>query len=710
MRTSLLGAGQVISKPKDTASAQEDRVADKAADKVNDATLQESADKQKQLANALRFLAVDAVEKAGSGHPGLPLGAADIITTLWTKFINFDPHKPDWSNRDRFILSAGHGSALLYALLYLIGTEGVAIDDIKNFRQLDSRTPGHPERDCLPGVEVTTGPLGQGFAMAVGMAIAERKLNKKYSDDILEHYTYVLASDGDLMEGISFEASTLAGHLKLNRLIVLYDKNDISIDGDIALTDSSNIALRFQSANWHTEEIDGHDYAAIETALSNAQKSDKPSLIICQTKIGFGAPTKEGSAASHGSALGADEIDGLRKNLNWQSPPFEIPANILDEWRIAGLNMAKKRTTWEQKWQRLDETTKTEITRRFNQDLPDGLKRALNACKRTLAKERSLATRKASGAALDVLTEFLPELLGGSADLSPSNNTKADAQEIFSAENYSGSYIHYGVREHAMAAAINGMAAHGAILPYGGTFLIFSDYCKPALRLAALMSVRSIFIFTHDSIGLGEDGPTHQPIEQLASLRAIPNFNVMRPADAVETIECWELALSGKTTPSALLLTRQDVPLLRNAVSEENRSRRGAYELRGVDGNEDVTLIASGSEVTLALETRRRLNNKRIAARVVSVPCLDIFAQQTPEARAQVLGTTGIHVVIEAATNSSWQDIIGDNCHFIGISSFGASAPYEQLFEKFGFDSETIADKVEKLVQQFKQKEKREEF
>lgn len=701
MRTSLIGSGQVISQPK--SKDEENPASQEAA-----ATSSADADlaKGREMANAIRFLAVDAVEKANSGHPGMPLGAADIITTLWTKFISFDPHNPDWIDRDRFILSAGHGSMLLYALLYLIGIDGVGIEDIKKFRQLGSCTPGHPERGSIPGIEVTTGPLGQGFAMAVGEAIAERQLNSLYGDDIIEHYSYVLASDGDLMEGISFEAASLAGHLKLNKMIVLYDSNNITIDGNTELSDSTNTALRFESLGWDIEEVDGHDNNKIEQAISNAQKSEKPSLIICKTKIGYGAPTKEGKAASHGAPLGKEEIASLRKALNWEHPPFEIPGNLLDDWRIAGLKMAKKRAGWQQKWGKLDNNIKNEITRRFDNNLPDGILRALNACKRKLGKERSIATRKASGAVIETLAEMLPELIGGSADLTGSNNTKAESQNIFDGQNYNGNYIHYGVREHAMAAMLNGMAAHGGMLPYGGTFLIFSDYCKPSVRLAALMGLRNIFIFTHDSIGLGEDGPTHQPIEHLASLRSIPNLNVFRPADAVETVECWDLMLKSKNTPSALLLSRQDLPVVRNAQGEENRSQRGAYELRGVDGNEDLTLIASGSEVALALAVRRRLNNKRIAARVVSVPCLDLFASQSLEFRNSILGNNTLRVVIEAAGNSNWHDVTGDGCHFIGMNSFGASGSTESVFNHFGFNEEVIADKVFEFVQRSKQKEK----
>ena len=700
-RTSLLGAGQVISSSK---KPESETVAPDLT------TPQKGLEiSPQEMANAIRFLAIDAVESAQSGHPGMPMGTADIITTLFTRFISFDPHRPDWFNRDRFILSAGHGSMMLYALLYLIGVEGITIDDIKNFRQLGSRTPGHPERGCLPGVEVTTGPLGQGLAMGVGMAIAERQMHSVYShasDEIVNHSTYVLASDGDLMEGISHEAISLAGHLQLSQLIVLHDNNQITIDGNINLAGSGDVLARFGSAGWHSVSIDGHDVDAIASAITNAQKSDQPSFISCETKIGFGAPNKEGSEAVHGSPLGVDEVAATRQKLHWQAKPFEVPEKILDAWRIAGLRMAKKSGPWQKKWDALPENIKGELTRRGAGDLPDGTARALSECKRQLAREKTMATRTASGVVIERLNELLPEIIGGSADLTGSNNTKAAAQEIFSAENHSGKYIHYGVREHAMAAIMNGMAAHGAMLPYGGTFLIFSDYCRPAIRLAALMGLRVIFVLTHDSIGLGEDGPTHQPIEHLASLRAIPGLNVFRPADSVETAECWDIAIRQKNNPSAILLTRQKVTTIRNAQTEENRSRQGAYQIRGVDGAEDATLIASGSELELALQARRLLAARRVAARVVSVPCLDIFTAQSPEYQAQILGDSNVRCVIEASTESNWQRIAGGETIFIGLNQFGASAPAEELFPHFGLTPDAIAEAVLDVIEKNKEKAK----
>ncbi len=697
-RTTLLGAGQVISSSKKTEN--ETPTPELAAVQSSEVSAQD-------MANAIRFLAIDAVEKAQSGHPGMPMGAADIITTLFTRFISFDPHKPEWLNRDRFILSAGHGSMMLYALLYLIGIEEITIDDIKNFRQLGAKTPGHPERGCLPGIEATTGPLGQGLAMGVGMAIAERQMHSVFShqsDDIVNHWTYVLASDGDLMEGISHEAISLAGHLKLGRLVILHDSNQNTIDGKTELADSSNIIARFQSAGWHSLSVDGHDHEAIAQALTDAQNSEQPSFISCKTKIGFGAAKKEGSHQSHGAPLGADEVAATRQKLGWHAPPFEVPGKILDAWRIAGLRMAKKNGPWQKKWSALPENVKSELTRRQTSELPDGTARALSECKRQLAREKNLATRSASGVVLERLNELLPELIGGSADLTGSNNTKTTAQEIFSAENHSGKYIHYGVREHAMAAIMNGLAAHGAMMPYGGTFLIFSDYCRPAIRLAALMGLRVIYVLTHDSIGVGEDGPTHQPIEHLASLRAIPGLNVFRPADSVETAECWDIAIRQKNNPAAILLTRQKVPTIRNAQTEENRSRQGAYQLRGVDGAEDATLIASGSEVNIALEARRLLGAKRIAARVISVPCLDIFAAQPLEYQAEILGDSNVRCVIEAATESNWQRIAGGKTIFIGLDQFGASAPGDTLFPHFGLTADAVADAVLDAIEKNKDK------
>ena len=542
-RTTLLGAGQVISSSKKL--EDETRAPDLSVAKSSDVTPLE-------MANALRFLSMDAVENAQSGHQGMPMGAADIITALWTRFISFDPLKPDWPNRDRFVLSAGHGSMLLYALLYLIGTKSVTIDDLKNFRQLGARTPGHPERGCLPGVEVTTGPLGQGLGMAVGMAIAERQMHSSLSmvdDDIVNHWTYVLASDGDLMEGISHEAISLAGHLKLARLIMFHDNNKITIDGDIALAGGGDVLARFESAGWHSVIIDGHNPEAITSAVKEAQKTERPSLISCETKIGFGSPNKEGTHDSHGAGLDKDEIAATRQALNWQAEPFDIPEKILDAWRIAGRRMAKKSAPWQKTWDALPENLKSEITRRQNNDLPDGTARAISQCKRQLAREKKMATRKASGIVLETLSELLPGMIGGSADLTGSNNTKPSEQEILSADNHGGRYIHYGVREHAMAAIMNGIAAHGGMLPYGGTFLVFSDYCRPSIRLAAMMGLRVVFVFTHDSIGVGEDGPTHQPIEHLAALRAIPGLSVFRPADAVETAECWGYGHPAKKCP-----------------------------------------------------------------------------------------------------------------------------------------------------------------
>ncbi len=697
-RTTLLGAGQVISSSKKPEG--ESQAPNLAAAQSSDISPQE-------MANALRFLAIDAVEAAKSGHPGMPMGAADIITALWTNFISFDPHRPDWPNRDRFVLSAGHGAMLLYALLYLIGVEGVTIDDLKNFRQLGSRTPGHPERGCLPGVEVTTGPLGQGLGMAVGMAIAERQMHSTLSainDDIVNHWTYVLASDGDLMEGISHEAISLAGHLKLARLIVFHDNNQITIDGDIALAGSGDVLARFESAGWHSVIVDGHDPDAITSAVREAQKAEKPSLISCQTKIGFGAPNKEGTHHSHGAALGAEEVAATRQALNWSAAPFEVPGKILDAWRIAGLRIAKKSGPWQKTWDALPENIKSEIMRRQNNDLPDGTARAISQCKRMLSREKSLATRKASGAVIETLSELLPGMVGGAADLTESTNTKPKELQTLSAENHGGRYIHYGVREHAMGAIMNGIAAHGGMLPYGGTFLVFSDYCRPSIRLAALMGLRVIYVFTHDSIGLGEDGPTHQPIEHLAALRAIPGLNVLRPADAVETAECWDIAIRQKNNPSAILLTRQNVPTLRGAQSEENRSRQGAYQLRGVDGAEDATLIASGSEVSLALEARRLLTAKRIATRVISIPCLDIFAAQPPEYQAEILGDSNVRVVIEAAAESNWQRVAGGETIFIGLKNFGASGAGEKLFPHFGLTPEAIAETVLDAIEKNKEK------
>src|SRR4051812_19644061 len=547
-------------------------------------TLPQSRAEHDRMANAIRALAMDAVEQAKSGHPGLPMGAADVATVLFTQFLKFDPADPQWPDRDRFVLSAGHGSMLLYALLYLLGYEAMTIDQIKRFRQLGSNTPGHPENFETPGVETTTGPLGQGLGNAVGMAIAERHLAAEFGD-IVDHHTYVLASDGDLMEGISQEAIALAGHLKLNRLIVLFDDNGISIDGPLSLADSVDQVKRFEAAGWNASRIDGHDPEAIATAIANAKNSDRPMMIACRTTIGFGAPTKAGTAGSHGSPLGADEIKGAREKLGWTSPAFEVPADILQSWRAAGQRSKSARKAWEERLASLPVERRGEVARRINGDLPLGLGDVVRRFKQDLANApKEIATRIASQNALEALTAAVPEMLGGSADLTGSNNTRPKGMKAMSAADYSGRFIHYGIREHAMASAMNGMALHGGIIPYSGTFLVFSDYCRPAIRLASLIGERVIHVMTHDSIGLGEDGPTHQPVEHLAALRAIPNLLVFRPADAVETVECWQLALEAKDSPSVLALTRQNLPQLRLGHDTDNRCARGAYELAAADG------------------------------------------------------------------------------------------------------------------------------
>ncbi len=648
-----------------------------------------------RMANAIRALAMDAVEQAKSGHPGLPMGAADIATVLFTRFLKFDPAEPAWPDRDRFVLSAGHGSMLLYALLHLVGYEKMTIEEIKRFRQFGSLTPGHPEYHHTPGIETTTGPLGQGLANAVGMAIAERHLAALFGSDIVDHATYVLASDGDLMEGISQEAIALAGHLKLNKLIVLFDDNGISIDGPLALADSVDQVRRFESAGWAATRIDGHDPAAITAALEAAKKSDRPSLIACRTTIGFGAPTKAGTEKAHGSALGADEITATREKLNWHAPAFEIPAAIREPWRAAGERGRPARLAWQQRLAALDPTKRAEFERRTRGALPtEALAAAVGAAKQKLAEApKEIATRSASELALETLTAVLPEMIGGSADLTGSNNTRTKAMKVLSAADYSGRFIHYGVREHGMAAAMNGMALHGGIIPYSGTFLVFSDYCRPAIRLAALMGQRVIHVMTHDSIGLGEDGPTHQPVEQLAALRAIPNLKVFRPCDAVETIECWQLALEMKDAPSVLALTRQNVPQLRQVFDARNRCAQGAYELVAAgDGAAAVSLFASGSEVAIAVAAQKLLAARNIAARVVSVPCFELFLALPEAERAAIVGQAKVNVAVEAGIRQGWDAIIGSAGAFVGMTSFGASAPYKELYRHFGITPEKVAE------------------
>jgi transketolase len=645
-----------------------------------------------RMANAIRALAMDAVEQAKSGHPGLPMGAADIATVLFTQVLKFDPSDPKWPDRDRFVLSAGHGSMLIYALLHLTGYESMTIEELKNFRRLHSKTPGHPENFITPGVETTTGPLGQGIANAVGMAIAERHLNAEFGD-VVDHRTYVLASDGDLMEGISQEAIALAGHLKLNRLIVLFDDNGITIDGKLSLSDSVDQVKRFEAAGWIAQRIDGHDPDAIAAALKKAQSADRPTMIACKTTIGFGAPSKAGSEKSHGSPLGADEIKGAREKLGWTHEPFVVPDDILKAWREAGQRSKDTRKAWEKKLGGLAPDVKSEFERRIKGDLPKALADAVQKVKRTLAEApKEIATRSSSEFALESLVPAVPEMVGGSADLTGSNNTRTKSMKAMSASDYGGRFIHYGIREHGMAAAMNGMTLHGGIIPYSGTFLVFSDYCRPAIRLAALMGERVIHVMTHDSIGLGEDGPTHQPVEHLSALRAIPNLNVFRPCDAVEAVECWELALRAKETPSVLALTRQNLPQLRTSYTTSNLCAAGAYEIMSVEGdNVDVSIFASGSEVAIAVEAAQLLNRQGKPARVVSVPCFELFLSQPPEKRHAVIGGAEVNVAVEAGIRQGWDAIIGSDGVFVGMSSFGASAPYKDLYRHFGITPEAVA-------------------
>ena len=652
-----------------------------------------SREKHDRMANAIRFLSMDAVEKANSGHPGLPMGAADIATVLYTRFLTHDPKHPHWPDRDRFVLSAGHGSMLLYSLLYLSGYEDITLDEIRNFRQLGSRTAGHPEYGHAAGIETTTGPLGQGLANAVGMAMAERILNARFGDELVDHHTYVLAGDGCLMEGISQEAIALAGHLRLNKLIVMWDDNDISIDGPVSLADSTDQAKRFQASGWNTLAADGHDPDAIAAAIEQARASDRPTLIAFKTKIGFGAPTKAGTNKVHGSPLGAEEIAATRKALGWEAEAFVVPSDILDDWRLAGLRSAKERKEWEKRLAAADADTRTEFERRMSGELPAALEAAMADYKRKLASDKpKVATRKSSEMALEVVNAAVPETVGGSADLTGSNNTKTSQTKPISAADFSGRYIHYGIREHGMAAAMNGITLHGGLIPYGGTFLTFSDYARPAMRLASLMGIRTIFVMTHDSIGLGEDGPTHQPVEHLAALRAIPNHYVFRPADAMETAECWQIALASTKTPSTLALTRQNLPALRTEYTSDNLCERGAYEIATASDNALVTIFASGSEVEIALAARAALEKRGHPTRVISVPCFELFEKQDANYRAAILGTSPVKVAIEAGIRQGWDALIGTDGIFIGMEGFGASAPAEQLYKHYGITADaTVA-------------------
>lgn len=644
----------------------------------------------KDMAGAIRALSMDAVQRANSGHPGMPMGMADVATVLYAKFLKFDPKNPEWPDRDRFVLSAGHGSMLLYALNYLTGYEKMTLEQIRNFRQLGAITAGHPEVEHDAGIETTTGPLGQGISTAVGMALAERILNARFGDDLVSHYTYVIASDGDLMEGISHEACSLAGHLGLAKLIVLYDDNGICIDGSTALSFTDDTPKRFQSYGWNTATVDGHDFAQIESAIAAAQRSDKPTLISCKTHIGYGAPTKQGSASSHGSPLGEEEIRGARANLGWPHAPFEIPEEILSDWRDAGARGREFSHAWKN---RLNHSAQRAA---FEEAIRGEVSAVIAPLIRKVkgefaAGKPKMATRQTSGTVLEALVPALPGLIGGSADLTGSVNTKVKGPSAVSKDNYGGQYIHYGVREHGMAAAMNGMALHGGIIPYAGTFLQFVDYARPAVRLGALMGQRVVHIMTHDSIGLGEDGPTHQPVEHLASLRAMPNLYTFRPCDGVETAECWELALNNQSGPSVLALSRQGLPTLCDDRAE-NFSARGAYILRESGGAPEITIFASGSEVSIAFEAYEELVKSGVAARLVSAPCLDLFREQDGAYIQGLVCNDSVKIAVEAGVRQGWDGIIGGHSAFIGMSGFGASAPAEKLYEHFGITAKNIAE------------------
>ncbi len=643
-----------------------------------------------EMANAIRFLAIDAVEKAKSGHPGMPMGMADVATVLFSRFLKFDTADPAWPDRDRFVLSAGHGSMLLYALLHLTGYEGMTSDELRAFRQWGSKTPGHPEVGHTPGVETTTGPLGQGIATAVGMALAERLMNARFGDDFVDHFTYVIAGDGCLMEGLSHEAISLAGHLRLNRLIVLFDDNEISIDGATSLSCSDDQLARFKASGWSACRIDGHDPDAIEAAIEHARGGDRPSLIACRTVIGFGAPNRQGSEKAHGAPLGADEVARTRAALNWPHPPFQIPELVLDQWRKAGARGHAARRSWIERTRRLNSAGRSPFHDALNRSLPCAFAEAMTQLRDRFGVERpNIATRQASQLVIDGIAETLPNLLGGSADLTHSNLTRARTHQPVRADYLRGNYIHYGVREHAMAAAMNGIALHGGFIPYGGTFLSFADYSRPAIRLAALMGVRVIHVMTHDSIGLGEDGPTHQPVEHLASLRMIPNLLVFRPGDGIETAEAWDCALRAQANPSVLCLSRQALPAFRDGGGA-NRVARGAYVVVGPEGGRDVTLIATGSEVSIAIEAAKALATDDVRAAVVSAPCFELFRQQSREYQAEVLGDVP-RIGVEAAVEGDWARWLGDGGEFVGMTGFGASAPAETLYREFGITADAVA-------------------
>jgi len=649
-----------------------------------------------QMANAIRFLSMDAVEKAKSGHPGMPMGMADVATVLFSRFLKFDVAAPKWADRDRFVLSAGHGSMLLYSLGYLTGFADLDIEQVKNFRQMGYRTAGHPEFGHVAMADTTTGPLGQGITNAVGFALAEKMLAARHGKEVVDHYTYVIAGDGCLMEGISHEAISMAGHWRLDKLIVLWDDNHICIDGDTSVSVSDDQLARFAASNWDVCRVDGHDPEAITKAIEAARRSNRPSLIACKTTIGFGAPTKAGSEKTHGAPLGAEEIAGARVKLNWPHAPFEIPANVLDAWRAAGSRGAAERAAWDKRL--AAHPAKAEFERTTAGTLPETWKRAVSDFKRKVSAEQpKWATRKSSQEVLEVLTPAIPEMIGGSADLTHSNLTITKATKSVTPGDFSGRYIHYGVREHGMAAVMNGLALHGGFIPYGGTFLIFANYLWPALRMSAMMEQRVIYVLTHDSIGLGEDGPTHQPIETIAALRATPNVLVFRPCDPVETMEAYEAALDNTTGPSVMALSRQNLPTLRTEHTEENRTARGAYVLSEAPksvkgGKRRVTILATGSEVSLAMDAQKLLADKGIGAAVVSMPCWELFERQPKEYRSSVLGEGTVRVAVEALGTFGWERWVGENGAVIGMSGFGASAPAEKLYEHFGITAGAVAD------------------
>ncbi|MBQ9035656.1 MAG: transketolase [Alphaproteobacteria bacterium] len=647
--------------------------------------------KLQQMANAIRVLSAEAVEKANSGHPGMPLGMADVAAVLFGQYINLYPDAPRWFNRDRFVLSAGHGSMLLYSLFYLLGYPDINIDDIKNFRQLGAKTAGHPEYGNLGGIDMTTGPLGQGISSAVGMALAERKINAKFGDNLCNHYTYVICGDGCLMEGISEEAISLAGLWKLNKLIVFWDNNNITIDGTVDKSNATDQLARFKAVGWNTISINGHNYDEIAAAIEQAQKSDKPTLIACKTTIGYGAPHKEGTSKVHGAPLGAEELALLKENLGWTAESFTVPAEIMASWRAAGQRAAIQYQQWQK-----SAAQNSEFIKYINNELPENWAVELDELKiKTIKEQTKVATRKASQMCLENLVKYVPQIIGGSADLAASNLTFVDGMQTITAADYSGNNIMYGIREHAMGAIMNGLALHGGVIPYGGTFFVFSDYMRPSMRLAALMGLRVIYVLTHDSIGVGEDGPTHQPIEHLASYRAMPNINVFRPCDVVETAEAWQLAIANEHTPSILALSRQSVPTLRTNA-DENKTAKGAYIISAASGTPQATIIATGTEVSLAVAAQKQLRNLGIEVNVVSMPCQELFLKQATEYQQAVLGTAP-RIAVEAGTTFGWERFVGANSTVLGIDSFGASGKGDEVYEHFGL----TADKIAKAVQKF---------